>query len=203
MAASVQVNGDQVPEVVVRPGSFARLVRSFADGDVVALTLPMAVRSLRWFDDRAASIERGPLVFSLAIDEQRIDRPNDSGEIRRQLLGNEIRGFHALDVLPRGEWRYGIGAALAAAPAGIRVIEGEMPDNPFLPGSVPVRLEAPLRPLPSWLPDWEANAPHQRSPLELPQAAILAQPGPPERKDLIPFGATHLRLTTLPVVSGP
>jgi len=206
--ATIRVNG-KASAVHTAAGAFADLKREFRDGDVITLRLPMKVAVEKWFDDNAAVIRRGPLVYSLKIDEKRVESTQDPEAIQRVLRSNNVEGFPAVEFFPQGEWRYGLDAALVASLAKVRVKESPMKENPFLAESTPVRLTAPLRGLPGWATDWKPvldpppedlkQAP--KNPADLPSAAEMKSPGEVTRVTLVPYGATHLRVTTFPVVS--
>jgi len=180
-----------------KPGTFASIHREFHDNDVVELQLPMPVQIEDWFNKRSVCVTRGPLVFSLQIAEQRIEHTNDPPDIARFMGGHVIQGFPEVEFLPRSDWRYGFSRALRNEPEKIQVVETAMPDNPFLEDRTPVRLELPLCPLPGWSP--ETNGPAYGEPAGLPSTSELRNAGPPQIMMLVPYGATHLRLTTLPV----
>ncbi|HVS54065.1 MAG TPA: beta-L-arabinofuranosidase domain-containing protein [Opitutaceae bacterium] len=206
-AAVVTVNGAK-SGVPCQPGTFAMLQREFRDGDTIALQLPMIVRLKEWFAGRSVSVQRGPLVYSLEPGEKRVESREDPEPIKRVLKGNNIAGFPAVEFFPAGEWRYGIDSATKAAPEKFKVVESPMTDNPFLAAATPVRIEVPLRALPRWEADWKPTidplpadlktAP--KNPASLPSDAELQPVGDAKAMTLIPYGATHLRLTTLPVI---
>src|SRR5436305_13466660 len=63
----MELNG--APADMSYPVSFTTIQRTFADGDTITLHLPMTVKIQNWANG-TASVERGPLVYSLKIDEQ-------------------------------------------------------------------------------------------------------------------------------------
>ena len=204
--ARVSVNGKDAG-IACAPGTFAQLRRDFRDGDTVELKLPMRVQPREWFAGQAVSIERGPLVYSLKVGEKRVVSSHDSQYIRSLLKGNDIAGFPAVEFYPVGEWRYGIETAVKNDASAFKVIEAPMSDNPFLRDTVPVRIEVRMRSLPQWqaawrpssdqvITDWE-TAP--KNPQTLPKADEM-QAGETQVMTFVPYGATHLRLTTLPVI---
>jgi hypothetical protein len=191
-----------------QPGLFAILKREFNDGDTIALKLPMTVQLKEWFAGGAVSVQRGPLVYSLKIDEKRVESRDDTEAIRHILKGNNIQGFPAVEFYPQSEWRYGMDAARKSAPDKFIVIESPMPENPFLAATVPVRIQVPLRALPQWEASWKPVlepppadfklAPE--NPASLPSKAESQLSGEIKTMTLVPYGSTHLRLTTLPVI---
>ena len=206
-AAAVTVNG-RPSRMDSEAGTFAILKREFLDGDVVELRLPMNVQLKDWFAGGAVSVQRGPLVYSLKIDEKRVESRQEPDAIRRVLNGNNVQGFPAVEFFPASEWRYGMDTAQKGAPEKFKVIEAPMPENPFLGDNVPVRIEVPLRFLPQWEAAWKPvlEPPPtdlkmaSKNPASLPDEAGFQSAGVMKTMTLVPYGSTHLRLTTLPVV---
>ena len=66
--ARVLVNGDEAYSNP-KAGETVRLVRRWNKGDVVTLNFPMEVRISHWYDG-ATVVERGPLIYSLKMDEK-------------------------------------------------------------------------------------------------------------------------------------
>jgi hypothetical protein len=204
--ATVRVNGKA--SAAAAAGAFAIVRREFRDGDAVTLRLPMKVAMEEWFGGKAAVVRRGPLVYSLKIAEKRVESTQEPEAIRRVLKGNEVEGFPAVEFFPQTEWRYGVDAGLKAE--AVRVEELPMPENPFLAATAPVRLTVPLRMLPRWAADWKAvleppptdlkQAP--KNPADLPSEAEMHTAGEAQRMTMLPYGATQLRVTTLPVIRG-
>ena len=87
--------------------------------------------------------------------------------------------------------------------------ESPMSANPFIPGQAPVHLELPLRHLPKWKPDWTAEPAASAdgetaditTPAKLPSKKELRDADAATTQRLVPYGSTHIRLTTLPLVS--
>jgi hypothetical protein len=206
-AASLTINGAE-SQIDSKPGSFVKLNREFHDGDSIVLRLPMNVRVKDWFGGSGASVERGPLVYSLKIDEKRVESMEDPAPIKRVLKGNFIEGFPAVQFFPESEWRFGIDVEEKSSPPAFKVIESPMPENPFLQPTVPVRIEASLRPIPRWAESWKPvedsppsdlkSFPH--NPQALPADAELQSAGARQTMTLVPYGSTYLRLTTIPMI---
>ncbi|MDB6016596.1 MAG: hypothetical protein JWR19_1085 [Pedosphaera sp.] len=207
-AARVTVNGTPIM-LSCTPGTFAILKREFHDGDVIALMLPMNIHLKDWFAGGAVSVHRGPLVYSLKIDEKRVESQRDPDAIRHVLKGNNVQGFPAVEFFPASEWRYGMDATHKNIARAFKVIESPMSENPFQANQVPVRIEVPLHFLPQWESAWKPvleplpidfkMAPE--NPASLPSEAENQPTGVSKTMILVPYGSTHLRLTTLPVVN--
>lgn len=179
--ASVSLNGKKLN---VRPkgGQFVRLDRTWKKGDVVTLKLPMKVRLQKWSQrPGAVSVYRGPLAYSLKIDEEykRVKRPN---------------GWDAWEVWPKSNWAYG----MYEGP----IEEGfEVRRKPLDPGAqpwdlehVPIHLQIMSNTVPGWdLDHFGLVAPLQPSP-------AFSQYSP-ETLDLVPMGAARLRITVFPGVT--
>jgi len=198
--ATLQVNG-RLLDATSNAGTFTHLNREFHDGDVVDLKLPMPIQVEKWFHDQSVSLTRGPLVYALKIEAQRVEHTNDPAEIKPFLLGREIRGFPEVEFLPQSDWRYGFSKSLNHDLSDIKVVESGMTDNPFIAGQTPVRLEVPL----SHLPGWATEPKNQSSslpvePAGLPTNAQQATTDSRAVKTFVPYGATYLRLTTLPLI---
>ena len=189
-------------------GSFAQISRTFKNNDIIRLTLPMQVRLEEWFEGKSVVLVRGPLVYALQIDEKSVEITKDTPSVEKKLQGNLIQGFPAIEFYPQSEWRYGIDPTLKTNLHQIKVIESRMTANPFLPGHAPVHLELPLRHLPNWQPAWNAEPtplPNGdlvavKTPTALPLPEEQQDPSPATPQKMVPYGATHLRLTTLPII---
>ncbi len=181
--ARVQVNGKPV-EVKARPSSWARLQRTWREGDVVRLELPMKLSVKVWKkNNNAISIERGPLTFSLAISE------------RWQRYGGTER-WPAYEVFPTTLWNYGLVVDLTNPSASFNVIHtaGVLAEQPFTLDDVPIRLEAQGKRILQW--KQEANGligSLQESPARFGQ--------PVEKITLVPMGCARLRVSAFPWIS--
>lgn len=204
-SAQLQVNGKPINSQM-SAGSFASVSRRFSDGDSIRLILPMKLEIEEWYKGQAVSLVRGPLVFSLAIDEKRVEILKDNPKLENQLKGNLIQGFPAVEFYPESEWRYGLDTSVLNDARGFRVVESPMTDNPFLAGQAPLHLEIRLRHLPDWNSSWvsvpkpldSGDQPVIKTPRSLPSVAERERIGELSMKRMDLYGATHLRLTTLP-----
>ena len=198
--ATIQVNGETLSKTP-KAGTFVAVQREFHDGDIVNLKLPMTVRIEDWFHGQSVCFVRGPLVYSLQIDEKRVEHSRDPDNIRLLMAGHDIQGFPEVEFLPQSDWRYGFNAAIKNDSSKIQVVELDMPDNPFLENQTPVQLEVPVCHLTGWGPAADNDGSILTEPSGLPATSQELDDDTQMTKSFVPYGATHLRLTTIPVVS--
>ena len=163
--------------------SYLIVERAWRDGDVVKLELPFPVSVRRWEKNHnAASIDYGPLTFSLRIGEN------------WKRYGTNSQ-WPEWEVVPMTPWNYGLLLDEDNPTKSIRIVrrEGLLPNNPFLPESTPVELRARARRIPSWKLDRLGLVGElQNSPVRSQESI--------EFVNLIPMGAARLRITSFPVV---
>jgi hypothetical protein len=186
-SAAVSVNG-QAADVKCQPLAFFRLARAWRDGDTVTLRLPMKVGVRRWpKNENAASVDYGPLSFSLAIKE------------RFAAYGTRNPEWPEWEVFPESPWNYGLvldGQNPASSFKLVRA-DGPLAPQPFTPETVPIKLETTGR----RIPHWQADANNVVGKL---QPSPVKSDQPDEKITLIPMGAARLRLSMFPVIgSGP
>jgi len=197
---TVQVNGKTLRDTQ-KPGTFASLRRKFHDGDIVNLKLPMSVRLENWFQNQSVCVTRGPLVYSLKIAERRVEHRSDPDDIKASMSGHDIQGFPEVEFFPESDWHYGVDTKLKNDLQEIKVVESGMTDNPFIAGQTPVQLEVPLCHLPGWVPETEnKTARASNEPAGPPTTDPPLAENSPTAKIFVPYGATYLRLTTLPAI---
>jgi uncharacterized protein len=172
--ASIQVNGQAQPAPTA--GSFARVERTWKDGDRVIMTMPMQPRLSRWFNDSVA-VERGPLVFSYAIGED--------------WLKLRDRGLTAdWQVYPSTQWNYALTFGGQPPEQSIAVTQSDIGDHPFNANDTPVKLKVKARKLLAWRAEDGVADP-------VPQSPVSSEE-PEETISLIPYAAAKLRITAFP-----
>lgn len=160
-------------------GMFAVIDREWSKGDVVELTLPMVVETKTWAQrPNTLSVYRGPLAYSLKIDEEykKLPRPN---------------GWDAYEIYPKSPWNVG----LEPKPKFEVKKKALKPDaQPWNLKNSPLELTTTGRVIPEWTLDmYGLAAPLQASP------AFTKEPL--RKITLVPMGAARLRVTVFPTVS--
>jgi len=186
--ASVTINGKPV-EARPRPLSYLVIDRTWpaeADGDVVALTLPMRLAVRVWKNNKnAVSVDYGPLTFSLKI-----------GERWKRYGGTD--DWPAFEVHPTTPWNYGLALDADHPEESIQVTRPE--GGPKTPGRAitfrepPILLKAKARKIPEWDLDR-----HGLVAVLQPSPARTSEPL--ETVTLIPMGCARLRISAFPTVS--
>lgn len=174
---SIEVNGRH-ERGQLQPGSTVTLDRTWKSGDTVVLNFPMETERRTWSErPGTVSIYRGPLAYSLKIDERQV-----------QTRENDV--WPSYEILPESPWNFGLDAN-----DGFRATVTQMRPGaqPWTAETVPVSIKTNGRQIPEWTTDmYGLVAPIQASP---------AQTSAPERElTLIPMGAARLRITVFPTV---
>jgi len=167
-----------------RPLSYAVVDRHWKNGDVLSLTLPMQLAVRRWEKNhQAASIDYGPLTFSLKI-----------GERWSRYGGTDI--WPEYEVFPTSAWNYGLVLDQKDPASSFRVEKKPRPVSaqPFTPETAPIELQAKARKIPAWKQDDLGLVG------KLPLSPVKSDE-PIENITLIPMGAARLRITAFPVLT--
>ena len=176
-AASVSVLVNGKPASASRKDGFVTIERTWRAGDRVELTLPMAPRLARGFNN-SASILRGPLVFSYPVG-------TDWVKLRD-------RGMTAdWQVFPAAAWNYALAVQDDNAHA-LTVRESPVGDVPFSSAQAPVRIEVPAARLDAWRAEDGVANPVPQSPAAGPDAA--------QTLALCPYAGAKLRITAFPTL---
>jgi hypothetical protein len=185
--AAILVNGRKAGGA--RPGAYARIEREWNRGDRVEITLPMQVRVIRGFQD-SVSVERGPLVYSLRIEEN----------WRKLKQTGPVTDW---EVYPGSPWNYGLRLDAAAPASSFEVVEAPLQRQPFQSAAPPVALKARARRLPQWMLANDSAAPPPASPVSIPAREEMTGQIQDETVTLVPYGAARLRITSFPVLAPP
>lgn len=215
--APVVYLNDKPLDCAVKPASYFPIKRTWKNGDEVTLVLPMRVKAVPW-PLGGLAIERGPLVYSLGIEEDWTEDPTDT---------RTGPGFPAWNCQPKSPWNYALKGAPGDIEKSVRVVEGSaMPDQPFTLATAPVALELSAHKLKGWdiakypaidvyshnpetgyfiLEKWKrTDGPFRHTPrLPHPDKVAANAEAVPETLRLVPYGATHLRITLFPWTKEP
>ncbi len=178
--ASIYVNGEKWEGQI--ENHVAKVVRTWKTGDEVVMKMPMEVSVSRWFDFTAA-IERGPLVYSLKIRDEK----------RRKDRHDRFRAFD--EVYPLDDWNFALHHEdVAAISSAVEVKENDWDGRyPWNLDNAPLELKMRGVKLPEWqlyhsapvLPAWWGS--HKEQPVSFNDIT------------LVPYGCTTLRITEFPV----
>lgn len=185
--ASVTVNGS--PVEASAPGSVTVISREWSDGDIVELSFPMKITTDTWYEN-SISVERGPLVYALEIQEEWVRKDNSS---------DPIHGEFYWEVHPKSPWNYGL-------------VDFEDPNEDFAVTvderkldshwywnleSAPIVITAKAKRIPYWTLYNGMTGP-------IPYSRMYGNPVIRDKKEeairLIPYGCTTLRISEFPVI---
>ena len=182
---SVMLNANPV-DLKINDGLFC-MKHVWKDGDEVQIHFPMKVRISNWYE-RSASVERGPLVYALKMEENRTEKKFEGEDAK-------WHGDNYIEITSKSAWNY----ALVDCPqeeieAQYQVfVEDEILDFPWNVENAPVEIQTIARKLPLWKMYNESAGP-------LPYSiAYGISAEEPESITLIPYGCTKLRITEFPV----
>jgi DUF1680 family protein len=182
--ASITVNGENWTGAT--ENDVAKINRTWENGDVVTLTLPMQLKTSQWYDF-ATSVERGPLVYALRIED----------EWKTKDRGDKYGTFH--EVFPKSTWNYALYTKdLENLDAAFQVVvqDWEEDDYPWNLKKAPIILKTRGIQLPEWKlsPDGLPLFPAWWGGRDTPEDKINF-----EEITLVPYGCTTLRITEFPV----
>jgi hypothetical protein len=178
----VKVNGAVQTNVV--SGQFYSINRTWSNNDKIELGFPMEV-VVNDELNKSVSVQRGPIVYSLKIDESWVERTD---------FGN---GFKEFEVLPQSAWNYALVIDKANPANSFQVSKQSMPENPYVQVSTPVKLIVGAKKLSSW--QYSFNGLVACDPPYGPVTSAAAT----QNVELVPFGAQNIRATCLPIIGTP
>jgi uncharacterized protein len=178
--AGIMVNRETVGGV--KPGRFFSIERWWKKGDQILLRFPLHPRLTQSYRNSVV-VERGPLVFSLRLEEE-------WKKITQGMSKPAIAPAADWEVTSATPWNYGLQLEASALEQSIQVVEKAPGDHPFSPQGTPLELRIKGRRIPQWtLSNGSAGL--------LPESPVSSQE-PEENLVLIPYGAAKLRVTAFP-----
>jgi len=186
--AVVRLNGEAL-RMDTPSGSIVRLSREWQQGDVLTLELPMKVDVSYWYD-RAAVVERGPLIYALKMNEtweKKTDERQDTehyGELYYEVTSDSPWNY----CLPRRNLR-----TEALNEAFVVEKSPAVAPYPWTLKDAPVTIRTKARRILRWQLYNASAGPIQYNIYNEERL------GEEETIELIPYGCTTLRVTEFPV----
>ena len=188
--ATVTVDGKAVRTT---PGQYVRLEKTWKPGESVTIKTPMTPKVKVWDQMKdAASVEYGPLTFSLKIAEtyKSVDSKKTAiGDSGWQPEADPAK-WPSFEIHPASPWNYG----LVEKPT-FKVVKKAWPANdyPFTAATTPLEIVTQGRRIPSWGIDENGLV------AILPKSPVAVETKE-ESITLIPMGAAKLRIASFPQV---
>lgn len=189
---SIRVNGTGWPVQKADGATFITIDRTFADGDVVELSLEMEPRIVE-VPGQGRYVERGPLLYTYAVPQKKVEDTTVYANMNGKKSENP--DFRSWSITPDGPFGYGIDEATTDNSVLKVTVDRAKLENgyPFDPDNTPVRISLPVREI-VWGLDGGTRNPG------LPSSEFLIAKDNTTSIDLVPYGSTELRLTVFPVV---
>jgi hypothetical protein len=196
-SASVKVNGKAV-DTSIAAGKVSIVNRNWMNGDKVEVNFPMEITVTRWTDNHnAASVNYGPLTFSLKIKENYVKKESDKTAIgdSKWQDGVDTSKWPSWEILPASDWNYGLVLNAINPAKSFKVIKKGWPKSnfPFTASETPIVIKAKARQIPEWTLDQ-----HLLCGALMDSPVVSTQPE--VEVELIPMGAARLRISAFPVI---
>ncbi len=196
--AEVFINGKK-QSVKTLPSKFVKIERNWKNNDVVKLKLPMRLSVTKWKQNKnSASVNYGPLTFSLLINENYVKAESDKTAIgdSKWQKGADTKAWPSYEIHAVSDWNYGLYLTSTNNISNFKVVTKAWPENnfPFTPDAAPINIIAEGKQIPEWKIDENGLAGR------LMQSPVSTA-APLQKITLIPMGAARLRISQFPVVN--
>ena len=176
-------------EQPMQAGSLHRVAREWSGETTLAVRFPMRAKlSVR--HNEAVTVERGPLVYSLRIDEEwtriHADKPH------RELPHGDF------EVRPKSPWNYGLVLDAKRPEESLVFEERPVGAQPFSPSGAGMVARARGRQIAAWklAHGWAGEV--SRADPAWAHTHKADSLGPVEEVSLVPYGCTNIRITEFP-----
>ena len=194
--SEILINGKKI-KVTAEKGKYFRIKRKWSNGDLVNLNLPKNLSLRKWEKNHnSVSLNYGPLSFSLKIKENYINKPSDENAIGDSKWQKNVDtdNWPTYEIYPGSAWNYGL-ILNDDLNESFEVVEREWPkDNfPFTNESSPIYIKARAKRIESWkIGDTRLVGELMDSPVESNEKEEIIE--------LVPMGASRLRISSFPVI---
>ena len=195
--SAIMINGKTI-NTPIEAGKYLKINRKWSNGDFVNLVFPKNISVKRWEKNHnSASINYGPLTFSLNIKEKYVEKPSDKTAIHdsRWQKGADKDKWPTYEIYPGSDWNYGL-ILDKSSNYSFEVIERDWPKNnfPFTNKSAPILIRAKARKIPDWKMDKTTGLVGELmdSPVKSDEIDEIIE--------LVPMGGSRLRISSFPVI---
>ena len=195
--STIMINGKRI-NTPIEASKFLKINRKWSNGDIVKIIFPKNISVKRWEKNHnSASVNYGPLTFSLNIKEKYVEKPSEKNAIRDSRWQKNVdkKMWPTYEIYPESNWNYGL-ILDKNSNYSFEVIERDWPKNnfPFTNKSAPILIRAKARKIPEWKIDKTTGLVGELmdSPVESNEIDEIIE--------LVPMGGSRLRISSFPVI---